>query len=361
MGRMLFEASIPLDIELNFLDPDPNAPCKNLGNSFRVGELTDSDTVVEFGKDLDLITIEIERVSVEGLKKLRELGKEISPSPEIIKMVQNKILQKEFFESKGFPTAPFQKVQDKKDLLEKASLPFVNKIAVGGYDGRGVELIETDADLDRCFDAPGIIEKKANMEKELSVVVCRNGSGQVECFPTVEMVFDPRANLVDYLLSPAEVAPETEQKALELARSLAEELDLVGIMAVEMFLNQDGSIWVNELAPRPHNSGHQTIEGNHSSQYDQHLRSILGLPLGDCSLRSPSAMINILGAEGFSGDAVYQGIEEVLGIQGAYIHLYGKKVTKPFRKMGHVTVLGSSREELKMKIDKIKSTLIVRS
>ncbi len=360
LGRMLYEASIGLDIEIHFMDPDPHAPCKYLGRSFTAGDINDPDSVFQFGKDKDVISIEIERVSVEGLTRLNEIGKKVFPSPQLIAVVQDKILQKQFFQKHQIPTAPFEVIQDLAGLKAlKKDFPFVNKIGVGGYDGRGVQLVRNEADIQNCFDAPGIVEDLADIDKEISVIACRNEEGQTETFPAVEMVFDARANLVDYLISPAEISLEEERKAQEIARELAQKMDLVGVMAVEMFLLKNGQIWVNEVAPRPHNSGHQSIEGNYSSQYDQHLRALLGLPMLSPPIISPSAMVNLLGAEGYEGEAKYEGIEEVLRRKDAYIHIYGKKLTKPFRKMGHVTVLGKDKEELIEKINFVKRNLKV--
>lgn len=362
LGRMLFEASIDLDVELHFMDPDPAAPCANLGASFRVGDINDKDTVVEFGKNLDIITIEIERVSRAGLDLMENQGKEVYPSANLIGIVQNKILQKGFFEEHGFPTAPFKVV---KNLTEIRALnpdfPFVNKIGEGGYDGRGVSVIRSEGDMNSCFDAPGIIEEMADIQKEISVIVARNKDGEVTSFPAVEMVFDPRANLVDFLISPARVDRKVEIETEALANSLAEKMDLVGIMAIEMFLLNDGRIWINEVAPRPHNSGHQSIEGNYTSQYQQHLRAILDLPLGNTDTILPSAMVNLLGEEGYEGEPIFEGMDEILGLKGAYVHLYGKKRTKPFRKMGHVTLVDEAEDQLPGKVEMVKKILKVKS
>lgn len=362
LGRMLFEASIDLDIELHFMDPDPNAPCQYLGRSFKQGNISDANEVYEFGSQVDIISIEIEKVSVEGLQKLKEEGKDVFPSPELISTVQDKVRQKQFFSDHNIPTAPFQVVEGLDHIKSlDLKLPFVNKIGVGGYDGRGVQIVNSESDLEACFDAEGIIEDLADLEKEISVIVSRNNKGEVVTFPAVEMVFDPRANLVDYLVSPADISPEHEKKAQEIALDLGSKMDLVGVMAIEMFLLRNGEIWVNEVAPRPHNSGHQSIEGNYSSQYDQHLRAILGLPLSDPSLLASSAMVNLLGAEGYEGKPVYSGLGKILEKKDMYPHIYGKQITKPFRKMGHVTVLGTSRKDLIEKINFVKENLKVIS
>jgi 5-(carboxyamino)imidazole ribonucleotide synthase len=355
---MLFESSLDLDLELHFMDPDPQAPCKDLGASFTVGDINDSTAVRDFASNLDLISIEIERVSVEGLRELEEMGKEVYPSSELIGMVQNKARQKNFFKEHGIPTAPFVTVSGREEMRNSSmKAPFVNKIAVGGYDGRGVFIVKSDAEIEKCFDEPGILEELADIEKEISVVVVRSKSGEISCFPTVEMVFDPVANLVDHLISPAEISREKSEEAEGLSKKLAGQMSLVGVMAVEMFLLKDGKIWVNEVAPRPHNSGHQSIEGNFCSQYDQHLRAILDLPLGSTETILPSAMINILGSQGYEGPPIYSGLEKILDLKGAYVHLYAKKITKPFRKMGHVTVLAKNIEELEKRILFVKEHL----
>ena len=308
LGRMLFQESVNLGFEMHFMDPDAKAPCSELGASFRVGDLENPVDVIEFGKSMDVVTIEIEKVSVEGLKELKGKGVKVFPDPDLIGIIQDKVTQKQFFKDHGFPTAPFRVIEGADDALGlDLELPIVNKIGRGGYDGRGVSIVK-EAKRENFFDAQGLLEDLADIDKEIAVIVARNSKGEIQSFPAVEMVFDPKANLVDYLVAPASIQSEKEEEARSISENLARELELVGIMAVELFLNNDGSIWVNELAPRPHNSGHQTIEGNITSQYGQHLRAITGLPLGDTSLRQPSAMVNILGEEGYTGTPVYQGL-----------------------------------------------------
>ncbi|ADR22559.1 N5-carboxyaminoimidazole ribonucleotide synthase [Marivirga tractuosa] len=362
LGRMLIQSAININIDLRMMDLDPNAPCAKLVADFTVGDLEDFNAVYEFGKQCDILTIEIEKVNIEAMKKLQSEGVKVYPQPEIIEMIQDKRVQKQFYQDNNIPTAPFVLTENRADL-EKLSdkFPAVHKIGKGGYDGRGVQVVKTKEDINKGFDAPSLLEDFVPFKKELAVIVSRNEDGEVNTFPVVEMVFHPEHNLVEYLLSPAIIEKSEEQKAKEVAIDIIQKLEMVGILAVEMFLTKDNEIMVNEIAPRPHNSGHQSIEGNFVSQYDQHLRAILNLPLGNTSTKISSAMVNILGEDGFTGDAKYEGMEEVMKISGASVHLYGKKLTKPFRKMGHVTITDPSLTSLKRKIEKVKSTLKVKA
>lgn len=360
LGRMLWQAAINLNLELHFLDPDPQAPCSKLGPNFTVGKLTDYDTVMQWGEQLDLITIEIENVNVAALKALRDQGKSIYPQPEIIELIQDKRTQKAFYKDNKIPTAEFILVEDRADVGAKADfLPAMHKLGREGYDGRGVQRLESTDELEKAFDKPGLLEKIVPFEKEIAVIVSRNPKGETNVFPAVEMVFHPQQNLVEYLFSPADINPLLSMEAEALAKQIAEKLDLVGILAIEMFVTPEGEILVNEMAPRPHNSGHHTIEGNYTSQYEQHLRAILNLPLGDSACKQPAAMVNLLGAPGYQGDAVYEGMADVLRIPGTSVHLYGKKLTKPYRKMGHVTIVDTDTDRLKEKAQQVKDTLRV--
>jgi 5-(carboxyamino)imidazole ribonucleotide synthase len=359
LGKMLIQSGIDLNIEFNVLDPDPKAPCHQISN-FTCGKLTDFDTVIAFGEKCDLITIEIENVNTAALKQLVKTGKKVFPQPDIIELIQDKRVQKLFYRQNQIPTAEFILTETKDDVSRNASfLPAVNKLGKGGYDGQGVQIIRTANDITKAFDAPGLLEKLIDFEKEISVIVSRNERGEVMAFPSVEMVFHPEANLVEYLLSPAQIPDATNKIALELATKVISKLKMVGLLAVEMFVTRDGQVLVNEIAPRPHNSGHHTIEANVTSQYQQHLRAILGLVPGNTDTVRPAAMVNLLGEEGHTGLANYVGLEEVLAVEGTYVHLYGKKMTKPFRKMGHVTIVDNDIEGLKRKINFVKKTLKV--
>lgn len=345
LGRMFIQEAINYNVNVHVLDPDKNAPCRKLCQHFECGSLSDYDTVYNFGKDLDMITIEIEKVNVDALEALEDEGVVVYPQSRVIRLIQDKGLQKQFFKQNDIPTSAFQFISN-IDSLKTAnlSIPYVQKLRKDGYDGKGVKMIRTEDDLTKAFTEPSIIEEIVDFEKEIAVIVARNDRGEVKTFPMVEMEFNPEANLVEFLISPSTYSFEIQQQAEELAKKIANDLQIVGLLAVEMFLTKTGEILVNELAPRPHNSGHQTIEGNFTSQFAQHMRAIFNLPLGDTSARSNAVMINLLGEEGYEGLAKYEGVEDVLAMDGVYIHLYGKKYTKPFRKMGHVCIVNADRE-----------------
>jgi 5-(carboxyamino)imidazole ribonucleotide synthase len=362
LGRMLLQAAIDLDFQIECLDPDPNAPCHKLASKFTQGSFNDFETVYQFGKDLDLISIEIEHVNIEALEKLQQEGKKVYPQPHLLRMIQDKRSQKTFFKEHGFPTADFRITENQADLKNHSDFfPAFHKLGKGGYDGKGVQLISSLTDVSKGFDAPGLLEKAIDFEKELAVIVARNPQGEIKAFPSVEMVFHPVQNLVEFLISPAQIPREVEMQAEKIAIDLIQKMELVGVLAVEMFLTKEGEILINEVAPRPHNSGHQTIRANACSQYEQHLRAISGLPLGDTNALAFSGMLNLLGAEGFEGEAKYDGLSEILEIPGVHPFLYGKKITKPFRKMGHVTILGHSREEIEQKANQVKNRIRVIS
>ncbi len=360
LGRMWIQNALNYNVTCSVIDPDANAPCKNICDEFTVGDITDFDTVYKFGQTVDLITIEIEKVNVEALEKLASEGKLVYPQPSIIKMIRDKGVQKQWMKDHGIPTSDFQLIENKEGLEKLIwGLPYVQKLRKDGYDGKGVQIMRTKDDFAHAFDAPSLVERLVDFEKEIAVIVARNENGETKTFPLVEMDFHPTANLVEFLVSPANVSEYTAMKAENIAVKIAEELELVGLLAVEMFLTKTGEILVNEMAPRPHNSGHQTIEGNISSQFEQHLRAIFNQPLGNTDAKNHSVMINILGEDGHTGDAVYEGMEEVLNLPGVYVHLYGKKITKPFRKMGHVTVVDESREVAISRAQVVKETLKV--
>lgn len=361
LGRMLIQSGLDWNINFSILDPDAAAPCSQIAE-FTHGKLTDYQTVIDFGKSCDRITIEIENVNVSALKDLEKAGKKVFPQPHLIELIQDKRKQKQFYKEHQIPTAEFILVENREEVkANKAFLPAVNKLGKEGYDGRGVQILRSENDLEKAFDSPGLLEKLIDFEKEIAVIVARNERGEIKSFPAVEMVFHPEANLVEYLFSPAQISAQVEQQAQHIAQDLISKLKLTGILAVEMFVTKDQKVLVNEVAPRPHNSGHQTIEANYTSQYQQHLRAILNLELGDTRVRIPSAMVNLLGEEGFSGMAVYEGLEEVLKTEGVYVHLYGKKLTKPFRKMGHVTIVDADIESLKKKVNFVKQHLKVKA
>ncbi len=362
LGRMLIQSAINFNINTHVLDPDNNAPCSNIAHKFYHGSLTDFDAVYNFGKNADIITIEMENVNCEALIKLEEEGKKVFPQPKIVRLIQDKGLQKEYFRQHHIPTADFRIIEHPEELQQHTDfLPFFMKLRKEGYDGRGVQSIKTEADFSKAFNKPSVLEKSVKVKEEISVIVARNESGEVKTFPAVGMEFHPEANLVELLYAPANINAEIAAKAEKIALQVVESLKLVGILAIEMFVNENDEVLVNEIAPRPHNSGHHTIEANMVSQYEQHLRAILNLPLGDTTLRCPAVMVNLLGEEGFEGKALYEGMQQVLAIPGVNIHLYGKKNTKPFRKMGHVTVIDNSLKAAKEKATIVKETLKVKA
>lgn len=362
LGRMLIQEAINLNINTYILDPDENAPCKDIATGFTQGSFKDYDAVYNFGKEMDLVTIEIEHVNVEALKKLRDEGVDVYPQPEVIELVQDKGSQKEFYKKNNIPTAPFHLIKDKSEIMDYVDeFPFFQKLRKGGYDGKGVQKLSKPEKLDKAFDAPSVLEKKVNFEMELSVVVARNAKGEVVAFPPVELDFNPKANLVEYLFAPARINGLVAAEATEIAKTVASKLKIVGLLAVELFLTKKGKVLVNEIAPRPHNSGHQTIEANYTSQYMQHLRAILNLPLGSTKPKTASVMVNLLGEPDYDGIAKYEGLEKAIGIEGVNVHLYGKLYTRPFRKMGHVTIIADSLDKAIEKAKIVKETLKVKA
>lgn len=360
LGRMLIQQAINYNVTTLVLDPDADAPCKHISNYFENGSITDFDTVYNFGKKADIITIEIEKVNIDALEQLEKEGKKVFPQSRVIRLIQDKGVQKQFFKENDIPTSPFQIVNTKEDMENSHfHFPYILKLRKDGYDGKGVMKINSAADLEKAFDAPCIIEKLVDFEKEVAVIVARNANGDMKTFPMVEMEFNPEANLVEFLISPSTFAESLQQKAENIAKNIASAMNITGILAVEMFVCKDGELLVNEVAPRPHNSGHQTIEGNYVSQFEQHLRAIYNLPLGDTSSITNAIMINLLGEKGFEGVAKYENLEKILSIDGVYVHLYGKKYTKPFRKMGHVTIVDIDREKAIEKARYVQKTLKV--
>jgi len=348
LGRMLIQETINYDVQIHCLDPDAEAPCKDVAHSLTIGSLNDFETVYKFGQDKDVITVEIENVSIEALEKLEAEGKKVFPQPAVLKIIRDKGLQKQFYADHNIPTPAFYLVNNKEEINNYISeFPFMQKMRTGGYDGKGVTPLRNEKDLETAFEVPSVLEKFVDFEKELSVIVARNENGETKVYPTVECEFSPEANLVEFLFSPADVTLAIEKAAEELAISIIDKLGMVGILAVELFLTKDGQLLVNEIAPRPHNSGHHTIECNVTSQFEQHMRSVLNLPLGDTRIIQPGVMINLLGEKGFQGSVIYQGLETAIAIPGVKPHIYGKAETKSFRKMGHITIVAPTIEEAK--------------
>lgn len=362
LGRMMIQSAINYNLYICCLDPDGNAPCKSLANEFTKGSLTDYDTVYKFGKDKDIITIEIENVNVEALKALQKEGKKVFPQPEVIEIIKDKGLQKMFYQRNNIPSPDFFLVENKIQIEKyRDFFPFFQKLRTGGYDGKGVVKLGHPNKIDHAFETPSVLERLVDFEKEISVIVARNESGETKCFPVVECEFNPEANLVEFLFAPANIKKGVEKQAYDIAVKVAEKLGIVGLLAVEFFVTKDGKVLVNEVAPRPHNSGHQTIEANYISQFEQHLRAILNLPLGDTSIAKPSVMINLLGEKNYEGPAKYEGLLDAMKYKGVYVHLYGKTNTKPFRKMGHVTIVDDDLNLAKKKAITVKDIIKIIS
>jgi 5-(carboxyamino)imidazole ribonucleotide synthase len=358
LGRMLIQPCINLNVKTAVLDPDPEAPCNGVCTKFSTGSFKDYDTVMQFGQHADILTIEIEHVNVDALEALEKQGKTIYPQPSVIRLVQDKGLQKQFYKQNGIPTSDFVLVDTIGELQNHVHfLPAFQKTRTSGYDGRGVKGLFVPEDFNEALEGPSLLEKKVDYDKEIAVIVARNTTGETAVYPVVELVFHPEANLLNYLASPGAVSDTVAAKAKNIAVEIIEKLNMVGVLAVEMFVTPDEEVLVNEIAPRPHNSGHQTIEANITSQYEQHLRAILGLPLGATDSLYPSVMINLLGEQGYEGEAVYEGLDEALKIRGVYIHLYGKQITKPYRKMGHATITGKDWKSVHEKVKRIQDIL----
>lgn len=366
LGKMLLYETRKLDIQTFVLDPNPDAPGKLACNHFEQGDLGDFNTVYNFGKKVDLLTIEIEAVNVDALEKLENEGLKVFPSPSTLKKIQNKAVQKQFYAENELPTADFQIFKNRSDLLlavekEEITLPFVWKSATGGYDGKGVSVIKTEEQLNSLPDMECIAEDFIPFKNELAVIVARNFSGEVKTFPVVEMEFHPEANQVEYVICPARISSEIAEKAREIANLVSEKFEHVGLLAVEMFQTQKDEILINEVAPRPHNSGHYSIEAAFTNQFEQHLRAILNLPLGNTESKLAAVMVNLAGEENFSGTVKYKNMEQILHLKGVTPHIYGKKQTRPFRKMGHVTIVNEDLAEARKIAEEVKKTIKVIS
>ena len=362
LGRMLLQAAANYPVEIFVLENDNECPAAHLCHHFTKGDIKDFDAVYNFGKGLDAITIEIENVNVPALEKLETQGVKVFPKPSVLKTIKNKILQKEYYTQHSIPTSAYVITQNLAALKEQESfLPAVHKIGEGGYDGKGVQLLKTKEDISKGFDAPSVLEKMVNIKKEIAQMVAINEKGEVALYPPVEMLFNPSLNLLDYQLCPAELDEKTLWKIEAIALSVVRNFKSPGIFAVELFVDTNGDVLVNETAPRVHNSGHHTIEAHYSSQFDMLWRIMLCYPLGNTAAILSSIMVNIIGAEGYNGDVKYEGLNEVLAIEDAFVHLYGKKQTKPGRKMGHVTILSKEKAELIHQANKVKRTLLPKA
>lgn len=366
LGKMMCQGTSRWPMQTHVLDASVDFPAGNVCTSFTEGNFKDTNDVVAFGKSMDAITIEIESVSSEGMRQLRDQGIMVHPRPEALDIIKDKGIQKQFYFDNDLPTSTFTLFENKAQVAlaidgGKLDFPFVLKARRDGYDGRGVAVIKNESDLEACFDTPCLIEPKLDIELEVSVVVARNPQGEIRSFPPVGMEFHPTANLVEFLYCPTGIGPALEQESIQIAQAAIEAFDICGLLAVEMFLTTDGNILINEVAPRPHNSGHHTIEASSVSQFEQHVRGVCGLPLADPVMRSPAVMINILGSEGYTGEAVYEGLDKCLAMKDVHIHIYGKKMTKPFRKMGHATIMAPSLEQAVEKARLVQSIIKVKA
>lgn len=361
LGRMMLQEAANYPVLTHVMENDAACPAAHLCHHFVKGDITQYEDVIRFGEGLDVVTIEIENVNVEALFELERKGVRVIPKPSALQTIKNKILQKEFYQKNDIPTAPFRVISNKEELKTQTEfLPAVQKLATGGYDGKGVQLIPSAREMDLGFDAPSVLEKMIGIEREIAIIVAIGQDNANTLYPPVEMVFDPVLNLLDYQLCPANLNQQIRWKAEAMALSVARNLASPGLFAVEMFIDREGNVWVNETAPRVHNSGHHTIEAHFSSQFDMLWRIMLGYPLGNTAAISPSVMVNLLGAEGSSGTTRYEGLEQVLAIPHAFVHLYGKKDTKPGRKMGHATIMHEDKQELLFQAKKIKNLLFIK-
>ena len=358
LGRMLLQAGANYPVETHLMEDDEQCPAAHLCHHFTKGDIKDFAAVYNFGKNLDAITIEIENVSADALEKLEIEGVKVYPRPSVLRIIKNKILQKKYYHQHSIPTADFVLTNSLADIEGHISfLPAVHKLGEGGYDGRGVQILKNKEDLGKAFNAPAVLERLIPIDKEIAQMVAVNDKGETALYPPVEMLFDPDLNLLDYQLCPAELSIQTLYKVEAIASAVVRNFKSPGIFAVEMFVDKGGDVFVNETAPRVHNSGHHTIEAHYSSQFDMLWRIMLGYPLGNTDAILPSIMVNIIGAENCNGDVKYDGLEEVMKIDNAFVHIYRKKQTKPGRKMGHVTILSKEKQDLLHKSNKIKHTL----
>jgi len=362
LGRMLLQAAANYPVETYLMENDLSAPAAHLCHHFTKGDIRNFDDVYNFGKGLDAVTIEIESVNEDALEKLQSEGVKVYPSPSALRIIKNKIRQKEFYLQQKVPTSPFIITNNIEELNNQSSfLPAVHKVAEGGYDGRGVQVITKKEDLSKGFDAPSVLEKMVTIQKEIAQIVAINDKGKVALFPPVDMVFDPHLNLLDYQISPADIPEKTKWQIEAISLAVVKGLKSPGIFAVELFIDDHGEVYVNETAPRVHNSGHHTIEANYSSQFDMLWRIILDYPLGNPDAILPAAIINLIGEQDYNGEACYEGLNDVLMLDNVFVHIYGKKTTKPGRKMGHVTILHRDKQDLIYTSHKVKQLLRVKT
>lgn len=362
LGRMLLQAAANYPVETYVMEEGEDCPSAHLCHHFVKGDISNFNDVYNFGKGLDVVTIEIEKVNAEALQKLEDEGVKIIPSPRALKIIRDKILQKEFYHNNDIPTSPFVVTQTMEELkANESSLPAVHKLARGGYDGKGVQVINTSEDISLGFDAPAVLEKKIAIKGEVAMMIAVASNGEKAIYPPVDMVFDQRLNLLSHQVSPADLPGEVFWKAEAVSLKVVKALASPGLFAIELFVDEDGNVLVNETAPRVHNSGHHTIEGNYSSQFDMLWRIMLDYPLGNTQPIMKSALVNLVGDADFTGEPVYEGLEKVLSMDNVFVHIYGKRKTSPGRKMGHVTILSNEKQELMHKVNQIRHCLRVKA
>ena len=366
LGKMILEASVPLSLDISILDKKKNFPAGPHTSKFTEGDFNNFDDVVSFGLDKEIVTIEIEAVNLEALYELEKKGVEVFPQPKVLEIIKDKGLQKQFYSDKNFPTSAYKLFNNAEEIKNsiidgELKVPIVQKARKGGYDGKGVHIVRNVADVENIMDTPSVVESMIDIETEMAVIVARRPSKISSTFPMAEMEFHPTANLVEFLFSPTRLSDNIQKEAADIATSIADEMDIVGLLAVEFFLTKSGEILVNEVAPRPHNSGHHFIEASYTSQFSQLLRAILDLPLGSTSLRQAGVMVNLIGHKDHTGAPIYEGLERLLETEGVYPHIYGKEITKPYRKMGHITIVNNDLEQAISTARKIKDQINVIS
>lgn len=362
LGRMLLQAAANYPVETFVMESDPLCPAAHLCHHFIKGDITNYDDVLKFGRMVDVLTIEIESINVDALHALKKEGVQIIPDPSSLEIIRNKIKQKEHFKKNQIPTSPFVTTQNRNELHQHSEMfPAVHKLAEGGYDGKGVVVLEDAHAINEGFDAPAVLEQKVNIYKEIAIIIAVDQNGHTEMYPLIEMVFDKKLNLLSHQISPTNIEESIRWKAEAIAIATVKSFKSPGLFAVEMFADEEGNVLVNEVAPRVHNSGHHTIEGNYSSQFDMLCRILLHFPLGNTEPILPAALVNLIGADGFTGKPVYQGLNEVLKMENVFVHLYGKTQTKPGRKMGHVTIISSEHQELMHKVSQIRNLLKIEA
>ncbi len=366
LGKMLLAETRKFDIQTYILDPSREAPSQFGATHFVIGDLMNFDTVYEFGKKVNLLTIEIENVNLDALDKLESQGLKVFPSPKTLRLIQNKGVQKDFYIENQIPTAAFKRFSDLNKLRSEienglVEIPFVWKCTQFGYDGNGVKVVRSISDIENLPNVECIAEQMVKFKNELAVIVARSASGEVKTYPVVEMEFHPEANQVEYVICPARIDDNIAKKANEIALKVSTAYNHIGLLAVEMFQTVNDEIFVNEVAPRPHNSGHYSIEASYTSQFENHLRAILDLPLGNTASKVAGIMVNLVGAEGYSGNVIYENIEKIMAIDGVTPYIYGKRETRPFRKMGHVTIVNENMNEARRIAEEVKNTIKVIS